>query len=243
MLAVFAVVSPWLLPGDAPPREAAARVPKPAGWRQLAERARPAVPQPAIVRRDAWRAETVSTAPPPRYAPAVKAAVVHHTDTPNDYDCSVAPQIIRNLYAGHAHAKAWDDIGYNFLVDSCGTIYEGRAGGLDRPVVGAHTRGFNQGTVGIAAIGTFGAGAVVPEPMVDAMARLIAWKLGADGPDPRGTVTLVSTNDEARYPKGTPARVPVVAGHTDAYPTHCPGAGLYARLPDIRARAARLQGR
>ncbi|WP_236242515.1 peptidoglycan recognition protein [Streptomyces sp. CC228A] len=200
-------------------------------------------PRPVIVARAAWRAETVTTAPAARYAPAVKAAVIHHTSTPNGYDCASVPRLLRGLYAGHAFGRHWDDIGYNFLVDACGTIYEGRAGGVDRPVVGAHTKGFNEGTVGIAAIGTFTEGATVPEPMLDAIARLVAWKLDPWGPDPRGTVALVSTNDESRYPRGTTARLPVVGGHTDGYQTRCPGAALYARLPDISARVARLQRR
>ncbi|MEV3987820.1 peptidoglycan recognition protein [Streptomyces sp. NPDC049837] len=202
-------------------------------------------PRPAIVPRRAWHAETVDTAPAgaARYAPAVKATVIHHTSTPNGYDCATVPRTLRDLYAGHAYGRHWDDIGYNFLVDACGTIYEGRAGGVDRPVIGAHTKGFNEGTVGIAAIGTFTRGETVPEPMVEAIARLVAWKLGPRGPDPRHRVALVSTHDEARYPKGTKAVLPVVGGHTDGYPTRCPGAALYARLPEIAARAARIQRR
>ncbi|MFD3357428.1 peptidoglycan recognition protein family protein [Streptomyces fradiae] len=200
-------------------------------------------PRPAIVPRAAWHAEAVSTAPAARYAPAVRAAVIHHTSTPNGYTCASVPATLRDVYAGHAHGRDWDDIGYNFLVDACGTVYEGRAGGVDRAVVGAHTKGLNEGTVGIAAIGTFGEGAEVPEPMLDAIARLVAWKLDPEGADPRGTVTLVSTSDESRFEEGTTAVLPVVSGHMDGYPTRCPGAALYAKLPDISARAARLQRR
>ncbi|MEU6483623.1 peptidoglycan recognition protein [Streptomyces sp. NPDC046887] len=200
-------------------------------------------PRPAIVSRSAWHAEAVDTAPAARYAPAVKAAVVHHTSTPNGYDCAEVPGMLRGLYEGHAHGRDWDDIGYNFLVDACGTIYEGRAGGVDRPVVGAHTKGFNEGTVGIAAVGAFDQGAEVPRPMLDSIARLVAWKLGPYGPDPRGSVALVSTSDESRFPQGAEALLPVVGGHSDGYPTRCPGAALYARLPEIGAQAARLQRR
>ncbi|CAL9599626.1 peptidoglycan recognition protein family protein [Streptomyces sp. enrichment culture] len=200
-------------------------------------------PRPVIVPRTAWHAEAVSTAPAARYASAVRAAVIHHTSTPNGYDCAAVPATLRDLYAGHAYGRDWDDIGYNFLVDACGTIYEGRAGGVDRAVVGAHTKGLNEGTVGIAAIGTFSEGVEVPEPMLDAIARLIAWKLDPAGADPRGTVTLVSTSDESRFAEGTTAVLPVVSGHVDGYATRCPGAALYARLPDISARAARLQRR
>ncbi|MDN3294942.1 peptidoglycan recognition protein [Streptomyces ficellus] len=237
-LGVLAGTSLWLNPSGAPLRDANS-----ASGRKQAQGARHQGPRPAIVPRRAWHAETVDTAPGARYAPSVKAAVIHHTSTPNGYDCAAVPGTLRDLYAGHAYGRHWDDLGYNFLVDACGTIYEGRAGGIGRPVVGAHTKGFNEGTVGIAAIGTFTRGETVPEPMLDAIARLVAWKLGPHGPDPRGTVLLVSTHDEARYPKGTKARLPVVGGHMDGYPTRCPGAALYAKLPDIAARAARIQRR
>nr|WP_149181708.1 peptidoglycan recognition protein [Streptomyces sp. TRM49041] len=239
VLALLATASVLLGPSSAP-KDAAVGDPE----RTAPQRAvRQQGPRPVIVPRTAWRAESVSTAPAARYAPAVKAAVIHHTSSPNGYDCESVPKTLRGVYAGHAYGRHWDDIGYNFLVDACGTIYEGRAGGVDRAVIGAHTKGFNDGTVGIAAIGTFTEGARVPEPMLDAIARLVAWKLDPAGPDPRGTVTLVSTNDASRFPKGTTAVLPVVGGHTDGYPTTCPGAALYAKLPDISARAARLQRR
>ncbi|MFJ6844858.1 peptidoglycan recognition protein [Streptomyces griseoluteus] len=201
-------------------------------------------PRPAIRPRSAWldRA-TPRRQPPPRYDDRVVAVFVHHTDSPNDYDCADAPRIIRALYAGQTGARHWDDIGYNFLVDRCGTIYEGRAGGADRAVTGAHTMGFNHRSAGIAALGTFTAGAEVPAAMTDAIAALAAWKLGPSDTDPRARVRLTSTSDLSRYHSGTPATLPAIAGHGTAYATSCPGAALTATLPAIRAKAARLQGR
>ena len=78
---------------------------------------------------------------------------VHHTDTPNGYAPGDVPAIIRSIYTYHVRSNGWNDIGYNFLVDAYGRVYEGRAGGIDRPVIGAHTEGFNTGSVGIAVIG------------------------------------------------------------------------------------------
>ena len=200
--------------------------------------------RPRIVPRSAWLDDLGRHAqPPPRYDDKVVAVFVHHTDSPNDYDCADAPRIIRYLYAGQTGARNWDDIGYNFLVDRCGTIYEGRAGGVDRPVTGAHTQGFNHRTAGIAAIGTFLAGVPVPKPMTDAIAALAAWKLGLADIDPRTTVRLVSSNSLSRYRAGTTATLPALAGHNAGYMTTCPGAALTARLPRIRELAARLQGR
>ncbi|MET9495513.1 N-acetylmuramoyl-L-alanine amidase [Streptomyces sp. NPDC006552] len=199
---------------------------------------------PRIVRRARWMA---GTAPydrdPVRYADRVVAVFLHHTDSPNGYDCADTPRIIRYIYAGQAGGKEWDDIGYNFLVDRCGTVYEGRAGGVARPVVGAHTQGFNERTAGIAAIGTFTEDVPVPQAMAAAIARLAAWKLGLSGVDPRSTVRLRSSNSLSRFQKGTSADFHAISGHRDGYGTYCPGESLMAALPTIREQAAHLQGR
>lgn len=200
--------------------------------------------RPVIVPRSSWLDSTTQrTQPPPRYDDKVIAVFVHHTDSPNGYDCADTPRIIRSLYSGQTGARDWDDIGYNFLVDRCGTIYEGRAGGTELAVTGAHTQGFNHRTAGIAALGTFTAGVPVPRAMTDAIARVAAWKLGLADIDPRAGVRLVSSNGLSRYKAGTTATLLAVSGHNDGYPTSCPGAALSARLPSIREAAARLQGR
>ncbi|MFF3888136.1 peptidoglycan recognition protein [Streptomyces sp. NPDC001914] len=218
-------------PAAEPPVAARITVPRP-------------VARPPIVPRTAWLdAASTREQPPPRYDDRVVAVFIHHTDSPNGYDCADVPRIIRDVYAGQTGAKDWDDIGYNFLVDRCGTIYEGRAGGIDRPVTGAHTQGFNHRSAGIAAIGTFTAGSQVPKAMTDAIARLVAWKLGLSGVDPRGTVRLVSSNSLSRYAAGTAAVLATVSGHDAAFMTSCPGAALSDRIPGIRELAARIQGR
>ena len=200
-------------------------------------------PRPPIVPREVWVGDARREQPPPRYDDKVIAVFVHHTDSPNDYDCAEAPAQIRNLYEGQTSARDWDDIGYNFLVDRCGTIYEGRAGGPGRPVTGAHTLGFNHRTTGIAALGTFTAGVPVPPAMERAIAELAAWKLGLSGTDPRSDVRLVSSNGGSRYAVGATAMLPALAGHSDGFMTSCPGAALQARLPRIREMAAELQDR
>ncbi|MGW7073455.1 peptidoglycan recognition protein family protein [Streptomyces sp. NPDC054855] len=199
--------------------------------------------RPRVVPRAEWLADATDEAPPARYAGRVRAVFIHHTDTPNSYDCADAARTIRYLHAGQTEGRQWDDIGYNFLVDRCGTVYEGRAGGIERAVVGAHTQGYNKGSVGIAAIGTFTEGTPVPKAMTDAMARLIAWKLGLSDVNPLSAVRLVSTNSLSRYPAGAVEAFSAVSGHRDGYTTSCPGAALTAALPAIREKAARLQGR
>jgi hypothetical protein len=223
-----------------PDRTPGSRVEHPA-----ARRTAPAhtAPRPPIVPRSRWLGDAPRSQPPARYDDRVLAVFVHHTDTPNHYDCADTPRVIRDLYAGQTGTRQWDDIGYNFLVDRCGTIYEGRAGGVDRPVTGAHTQGFNHRTAGVAAIGTFTDGVPVPRAMTDAIAAVAAWKLGLSDTDPRGGVRLRSSNDRSRYPAGTTVLLPALAGHSDGYMTSCPGAALAERLPALREAAARLQKR
>ncbi|MFH9199267.1 peptidoglycan recognition protein [Streptomyces anulatus] len=209
---------------------------------ELASGPRPprGLPQPAVVSRRDWGADEDLVREGPHYTAPARAVFVHHTGNPNDYDCADAPDLIRAVQSDHVRQDGWDDIGYNFLVDRCGTIYEGRAGGVGRSVLGAHTKGFNTDTVGIAAIGNFGAGAEVPKPMMDALVKLAAWKL-RPGADPLGTVDLVSTNDESRFDEGQVARLHVISGHRDSFETRCPGDALYGLLPELRERAAKLR--
>ncbi|WP_328911426.1 peptidoglycan recognition protein [Streptomyces sp. NBC_00234] len=202
----------------------------------------PGAPQPEIVPRSDWGADERMVRHAATYTGRVSAAFIHHTGHTNGYDCADAPELLRGIQADHIKQDGWDDIGYNFVVDRCGTIYEGRAGGITRPVRGAHTKGFNADSVGIAAIGTFGAGVPVPKAVVEAIARVIAWKL-RPGADPRGSVRLVSTNDESRFPKGHAAELHVISGHRDSYLTGCPGDALYAQLPAIRDAVAALRER
>jgi uncharacterized protein with LGFP repeats len=77
----------------------------------------------------------------PRYSSTIYAGWVHHTVNANDYSSAEVPGIIRSIYAYHMQGRGWSDIGYNFLVDRFGRLWEGRSGGIDRPVIGAHTWG------------------------------------------------------------------------------------------------------
>ncbi|WP_370086803.1 peptidoglycan recognition protein [Streptacidiphilus sp. MAP12-16] len=200
------------------------------------------VDQPAIVPRATWDTTPSRTGlPAPQYASTAKAVFVHHTDSGNNYRATEVPAIINNIDGDQTGRRGWDDIGYNFLVDRFGTIYEGRHGGIDKPVIGAHSSGFNLGTVGIAAIGTFSDGAAVPALMLDAITRLVAWKLSLAGIDPRSSVTLTCSNTLSRFRAGSQESFSVVSGHRDADCTLCPGSALYNSLPDIRTEAARIQ--
>jgi hypothetical protein len=200
-------------------------------------RLRPVSLQPVIIGRGAWHADEKDVRQRPIYDPSVKAVFIHQTDNPDTYDCKAdVPAMLLAMEQRHI-GLGWDDLGYNFVVDRCGHIYEGRAGGVDRAVRGAHTEGFNTDTVGIAALGTFGSGEKLPLPMLESIAAIAAWKL-APGTDPTGRVRLVSTNDGSRYPKGTSVELNVISGHRDVYQTDCPGDALYGALPWLRRTAA-----
>jgi hypothetical protein len=193
---------------------------------------------PAMVMRDGWGAERV----PPRAAPQygqVQAAFVHHTAGTIDYAPEDSPGIVLGIARYHRDSNGWNDIGYNFLVDRYGTIFEGRAGGIEAAVVGAQAQGYNSNSTGIACLGTF-TNIPLDAPAMDSLARLIGWKLSLHGVPTEGTVTLASMGGPTnRYRSGTPVVFNRISGHRDADQTTCPGDSLYAQLPDLRERATR----
>ncbi|NXY99641.1 peptidoglycan recognition protein, partial [Streptomyces sp. BR123] len=198
-------------------------------------------PRPRIVTRLGWGADESLREKAFAYTSTVKAAFVHHTASGNNYACKDAPAVLRSLYRYHVVSAGWRDFGYNFAIDKCGTVYEGRAGGVTRPVLGAHTMGFNADSMGIAVIGTFTTTAP-PAAAVDSVAALTAWKLGLFNRDPRATITLKSGGGNL-YAKGSSVKMNVISGHRDGFATECPGKLLYGQLPPARTASARLQGR
>ncbi|GAA3886219.1 N-acetylmuramoyl-L-alanine amidase [Streptomyces lacrimifluminis] len=198
-------------------------------------------PRPRIVTRRGWGADETLRERGFVFTKKVKAAFVHHTASGNRYWCSDVPSLIRGIYRYHVESSGWRDIGYNFLVDRCGNIYEGRAGGLAKPVMGAHTLGFNTDSMGIAVLGTFGS-SKPSKASVGAIARLTAWKLGLYGVNPNGKTYLKSGGGNL-YPKGKNVRLNTISGHRDGFATECPGRLLYDRLGSARKTAAKYQGR
>ncbi|HLE99011.1 MAG TPA: N-acetylmuramoyl-L-alanine amidase [Gaiellaceae bacterium] len=197
-----------------------------------------AVGAPTIVPRLSWGADESIRRYPPSYAPELRFAIVHHTAGRNDYTRAAAPAIVKAIQLYHVQGNGWNDIGYNFLVDRFGTIYEGRFGGVDRNVVGAHAAGFNTGSVGVAVLGTYGSTSI-SKAAEDALARLLAWRLDLAHVDPTGSLTAVSGGNE-RFVSGVPVSLRVVSGHRDAGSTECPGNALYAKLGALASAAGRL---
>jgi hypothetical protein len=192
---------------------------------------------PAIVPRLSWGADESIRRNRPSYADAVRFAVVHHTAGRNTYSRAEAAAIVKGIQLYHVKSNGWNDIGYNFLVDRFGTVYEGRFGGTERNVVGAHAQGFNTGSVGIAVLGTYGS-SPPPQAAQDAVAGLIAWRLDLAHVDPAGLLNFISGGSN-RFPSGVPVLLRAVSGHRDTGFTSCPGDAFYARLNALAAQAAR----
>ena len=186
---------------------------------------------PAIVPRKGWDADEKIKRSGPSYATAIRFSVVHHTAGSNGYTAAQAPAIVRAIQLYHVKGNGWNDIGYNFLVDKYGQVYEGRYGGIDRNVVGAHAEGFNTGSVGVAVLGEYGSLAVTGKAK-DALARLLAWRLDQAHVDPASTVNFPSAGN-ARFPSGVPVFLRAVSGHRDTGFTDCPGTALYNLLNGI----------
>lgn len=189
-----------------------------------------AAAQPTISSRAAWGAdEKLRDQSSPSYARA-RAAFVHHTAETNNYTRDDVPRIIRGIYAYHVKSNGWRDIGYNFLVDKFGRIWEGRFGGIDRAVVGAHTYGLNSDVFAASVLGNYET-AQPTSATLDALAQLIAWKASIHNFDVGGRTTIAG---KTYYN---------ISGHRDAKDnsTSCPGQYLYAKLPTIRQKAATSQ--
>lgn len=191
------------------------------------------VARPDIQPRSAWVAREPKAEPS---VGKVQMGFVHHTVGANDYSADQVPGILRSIQAYHMDANGWDDIGYNFLVDRFGRIWEGRGGGIERSVIGAHAGGFNTNGTGVAILGTF-TDSPTPAAATTAVSRLLSWKLPHHGVDP-ASQTNVQSRGSTRYPDGTVVALQNVSGHRDVSQTSCPGGRLYERLGQIRADAA-----
>ncbi|MBA2517220.1 MAG: N-acetylmuramoyl-L-alanine amidase [Solirubrobacterales bacterium] len=193
---------------------------------------------PRVITRAEWGAAAV----PPRATAGyggVQLAFVHHTVTANEYTPQDSAAIVLGIARYHRDSNGWNDIGYNFLVDKYGQVFEGRAGGIGLAVIGAHAQGYNSVSTGVACLGDFRS---IPEsePGIAAVTQLLAWKLGLHGVPAEGTVTVTSLGGKANlYRSGTPVTFQRISGHRDGNGTSCPGDGLYGQLPALRALVAR----
>ncbi|HEU5213749.1 MAG TPA: N-acetylmuramoyl-L-alanine amidase [Gaiellaceae bacterium] len=194
---------------------------------------------PGIIPRRVWAGTDTGyrRKVPARYAPAVRFAVVHHTAGASPATPAQSAAMVRAIAVYHVYSNGWDDIGYNFLVDRFGQIFEGRYGGIDRPVIGAHAEGFNTGSVGVALIGTYNSASPSAAARA-ALVRLLAWRLDLAHVDPLSRVTYASGGNP-EYRAGRHVTLRAISGHRDTGFTSCPGDRAYALLPGIAAAVSR----
>ncbi|MHB8512326.1 MAG: peptidoglycan recognition protein family protein [Actinomycetota bacterium] len=198
------------------------------------------VGNPGIRTRAQWGADESIRECCPRYSLTVEDAIVHHTDNPNNYKQSDVPAIIRSIYYYHVKSRGYADIAYNFLIDRFGGIWEGRAGGIDKPVFGAHALGMNHDTTGIALIGTF-VSDTPPPAMMNALVKLLAWKMDVHHIPPSGLVKMTSAGSH-KLNAGQQVWLNRVSGHRDVESTDCPGNRLYGMLGPVRVKAMSYGG-
>jgi N-acetylmuramoyl-L-alanine amidase-like protein len=193
--------------------------------------------QPSIISRAQWGADESIRKGKPEYAEPLRFAVVHHTATADSYAKNESDDIVRSIYAYHVKTNGWDDIGYNFLVDRYGQIFEGRSGGITKTVIGAHALGFNRNSTGVSVIGNFGS-TRPPEAAMNALKRILAWRLDLGFVDPQGSLTYVS-HGSSKYKSGEKVSLKTISAHRDVGVTACPGNPLYSSLSWLRTEASR----
>ena len=214
--------------------------------------AQASVRKPTIITRAQWGADESLRRGSTSYSDTIKVAFVHHVVSTNDYTPAQAAQQMRNVYSWFTEGIRVNDFGYNFMVDRFGRIYEGRAGGVDRPVVGAHTSGFNAETFAVSFLGnadTLNPNATAKEKILDAMSDLIAWKFDIHNINPLGNAVLTSAGPgpgqgtTSMYWPGEKVTSKTIAGHGDIGSTSCPGVFLRPSLDHIRLAVSARQGR
>jgi hypothetical protein len=182
---------------------------------------------PKIVSRAEWGADERlgDGCWDPRFGTRFDAAIVHHTAGSNDYSRREAASIVRGVHAYHTVSRGWCDIGYNFLIDRYGTVYEGRAGGIRKAVRGAHAGDYNVNTTGISVMGNFDL--VGPtRALKHSLVQLIAWRLGSAYHGAYGKPFIF----DGRFSR--------ISGHRDVMQTACPGRHVYSWLPTLRERVS-----
>ena len=175
------------------------------------------------------------------YDNGVRAGVVHHTAGSNDYTPQDSAGIVRSIFEYHTRTLGWCDIAYNALVDKYGQVFEGRAGGMDRPVEGAHTGGFNPDTWGVAMLGDFDDRAADPDPAAHHRQGCSAGASASTTSTPRAPSSLTSAGGSfTKFPRGAPPTLPTIFTHRDVGNTDCPGNAAYAPMALLRDIAARF---
>ena len=193
-------------------------------------------PSALVTTREEWGANPAYLNWRPNYAPA-EHVIVHHTAGTNDYTAEQSPSIVRGIYYYHAVILGWGDIGYNFLVDKYGQVFEGRYGTLDSDpgtmVVGGHAYGANTGTMGISMMGNYSS--VSPsEIQIERVGQMAGWFLARAGiADAHGSSGFTFRATQ-KYRRGQTIDLDTISAHRDVGYTTCPGDAGYSAMGQIR---------
>jgi hypothetical protein len=194
--------------------------------------------RPTIVLRKDWWGTLPADSLDAHFGPipiVITHAIVHHTAMTNNPPNP--PQEIRSIWQLHVYGNGWSDIGYNFLIDQYGNIYQGRYNPQleSTDVQGAHATSTNSKSVGISVLGNFSPeGGGIPDPRaLRSLEKLVAWRFGQRNLNPLESASI-NTN------LGGPRVLPRISGHRDVGSTECPGESLYVLLPMIRTNVAAL---
>jgi len=192
---------------------------------------------PPIIGRAQWGARPFACGGGPEYASYLKSAIVHHTVNSNNYSPANSAAMVRGIQAYHMDANGYCDIAYHFVIDRYGQIFEGRAGGMNKPVIGGHAGGFNTGSTGIALLGDNTSTAIAPDQW-NALVSLLRWRLSVGRVDPsRGFVQTVASSpcNCMHWPPGTVVGFAnAIVAHRDVDQTGCPGNAAYGQLQALR---------
>ncbi len=186
-------------------------------------------PKPPVVTRAEWGCpDGEGTTHGSLTYTTVTHLIAHHTVIGSEAPDGDWPAVVREIWNFHVIERGWADVGYNYLIDPNGMIYEGRSGGDN--VVGAHFSGVNAGTMGVALLGDF-----TSEPpttrALNSLKKILAWKCDQRDLDPNGTSLHAASQLDLK----------TISGHRDGPgDTECPGEALYSMFPAIRTGVRNL---
>jgi hypothetical protein len=192
-------------------------------------------PKPFVISRSVWCQHSACVYTDGLKYEPVTHLIVHHTvGTNSDPSTTNYAAIVRGIWSYHTFSKTWGDIGYNYLVDPNGVIYEGHLGGDD--VVGTHAAGANAGSMAVSLIGNYSDTTGIPTfpAMIDSAVDLLSWK--ADQRD-------IDVFDAGDTLPDIEWGLPNLMGHRDVYgTTECPGNHAFEQIPEMRERIAQNIG-
>lgn len=178
-----------------------------------------AYPKPPVVTRTQWGCPVGQSTNCSSNYTTVTHLIVHHSAGENSASDWAA--VVRSIYTYHTQSNGWCDVGYNYLIDPNGVIYEGRGGGDN--VVGAHFCGYNGNCIGVCMLGTYNSVAP-PNNAIASLSKILAWKADQRGIDPLGTSLHGSSGLVINH----------ISGHRQGCSTDCPGTAMFNLLPTVR---------